>query len=191
MITVVQPDKPYKPEIGDVLWGAASNWAAPRGNEKPCPMRVSGLMLNELDGYTSTDEWTTFPLNVLTPNPFTALKWLGIDCGYFNNTLHNDPYTLNSVYGIVPSALITTDIHKYEEGIRANAPFPDLALDIEFVEDTMPFNGEIPFIQSLLMGSGYTSGCNHFDGSHKREMAKVKLSNDDWLLVYFWEWYNK
>mgnify|MGYP003974326559 FL=1 len=46
-------------------------------------------------------------------------------------------------------------------------------------------------IQEQMMGSGYTYGCNMNDGGHARIPAKVKLSNGDWLFVWFWEWYNK
>lgn len=189
-IEVVQPDQQYIPEIGDVLWGAAADWAAPKNGEEPDPMRVAGLKLNEVD--IDNIQFEIIPLNVIHPNPFVSLRWLGIDTNYFSNSAHNDPYTGARVYGVVPCALLTNNPKQYEPTLKeSSCPFPDMVLDTDFIRSICGDILEISEVQLLYMGSGYTQGCSHFDGIKQRKTAKLKLSNNDWLFVYFWEWFNK
>ena len=157
------------------------------------PMRVAGLSLNVLDG-DEVEKWKVLPLGIANPNTISAAGAFGIDRQWFEKTAHRDPYTGQRVYGIVPVALLTDDSKKYKESIKTSTvvAFPDLALDADWYrqmrEDSLL---NIHPVAELLMGSGYTVGCNHLDGSPRRKFAKLKLSNGDWLYVAFWEWYNK
>jgi hypothetical protein len=211
-ITIVEPDEQYVP-IGDVLWGAAADWAAPRDIDEPDPMRVAGLTLNVLNG-KEAEEHQVIPLGIANPNTISAVGAFGIDHMWFLKAGHKDPYTRYRVYGIVPVALLTDDPKKYEESVQQSplVPFPDLVLDAkwhkEMQKDQLLDIGDIAellmgtgfkegclldvgVIAKCLMGSGYSGGCNHLDGSRQRNFAKLKLSNGDWLYVAFWEWYNK
>lgn len=193
MITIVEPEEQYVPKIGDVLWGAVADWAKPPEGEEPDPMRVAGLMLNVLDG-NEVDEWQVIPLGLANPNTISVVEAFGIDHKWFLNAVHKDPYTGYQTYGIVPVALLTDDPKKYEESVLKAPciPFPYLALDAGFHRGMQKnFLLDIHDVAKLLMGSGYSEGCNHLDGSRQQKFAKLKLSNGDWLYVAFWEWFNK
>ena len=186
MITIVEPEELYVPKIGDVLWGTAAD-------EEPDPMRIAGLHLNVLNG-KEVEENQVIPLGIANPNTISAVEAFGIDHKWFLKAVHKDPYTGYQVYGIVPVALLTDDPKKYEESVLKAPcmPFPHLALDAGFHRD-MYKNSllDIRDVAKLLMGSGYSEGCSHLDGSRGRKFAKLKLSNGDWLYVAFWEWCNK
>lgn len=205
MIEIVKPEKQYVPKIGDVLWGAAADWAKPDDPDwesKPeYQQRKSGLSLNVLDGTEFTDNEILLMTHV-HPNPIKALERLEIDTRFF--CPHTDPYTEYKVYSIIPTAVLTDRVRKYEPKLK-HLPFLDLTMDQDFVKDH--YKGELleknwkrPAIQEIftltpiqeqMMGSGYNCGCNMNDGDKSCLPAKVKLSNDDWLFVWFWEWYNK
>ena len=209
MITIVDPEKQYIPRNGDVLWGAAANWAAPRSFDKPSQERVSGLKLNVLDGTEFKDNQILL-VSRINVNPMAAMKVIGIGLDFF--CPKKDTYTEHEgVYGIVPTAVLSDDVSKYEKSMMKSIneygsnQLVDLALDQEFVKESIANGGctvegnhlyseyaevfGLNDIQELMMGSGYTFGCNMHDGSHARIPAKVKLSNGDWLFVWFWEWY--
>lgn len=192
MITIQPPDKQYVPEIGDVLWGAAADWAAPEPpDHEASPMRIAGLSLNALDGNEKDSK--ILYLTYVNPNPIEAIKYFDIDHKWFLQSVHKDPYTGYQAYGIVPVAILTDDPNKYKDAIEENhPPFPDMAIDADFQMEMMDDRIlTICEVGEIIMGTGYSYGCNHFDGSKKRVYAKLKLSNDDWLYVAFWEWYNK
>lgn len=190
LIKVVDPDKQYEPD-GDVLWGAAADWSAPRNDEPPDSMRVCGLQLNALDGHEHETDIIFF--DTVHPNPFRALRYMGIDRKWFDGVRHKDPYTEQDVYGVVPVAVLTDDPEKYRKSLTGNIPFVDLALDSDFCKGQRSEDEHFVLsdIKRLFLGSGYTYGCSIFDGGGHLESAKLKLSNGDWLYVWFWEWYNK
>lgn len=193
MITIIQPDERYIPKFGDVLWGAASDWAGRnyREGEEPNPMRVSGLMLNKLDG-KEYEENGIIPLVVVCPNPLQALDFLDIERQYFENTKHKDPYTNQEVYGIVPIALLTNNPSQYEQTLtRRRHPRPDYVVDTNCHKMWEKKTLELTRFGDVLMGTGYSYGCSNWDGNCSQKQAKVNLSNGDWLYVIFWEWYNK
>ncbi len=207
-IRIVDAEQQYIPENGDVLWGAASDWAGSHLEEgweqKPeYQERVSGLKLNVLNGTEFKDNQILMMVWV-GQNPIRAAKVLGIDIKFF--CAHKDPYTGSKVYGIVPTAILTDDTQKYAESLK-HIPFQETALDSDFHKEMY---GKHTFksrpgkrgqeinelfkltpIQCQVMGSGYTDGCRANDGSHYQTPAKVKMDNGDWLFVWFWEWYNK
>lgn len=205
MIEIVKPEKQYIPEIGDVLWGAAADWSEPDDpnweNDPDYQERKSGLSLNVLDGNEFKNNQIILMAHI-HPNPIKALQRLDIDIRFFCQ--HTDPYTDYSVYGIIPTAILTNDVGKYEPKLKG-LPFLDLILDQEFVKHQhkgkwVEKNWQRPGFQEIfslskiqkqMMGSGYNSGCLMNDGDNSCLPAKVKLSNDDWLFVWFWEWYNK
>lgn len=217
MITFVDPEKQYKPDCGDLLWGAASDWAKPHGDEAPCQQRVSGLKLNVLDGTEFTDNEILLVSHV-NANPMKAMETLEIDQDFFCPI--KDPYTGYNVFGIMPVAVLHKGwglANTYRERCEAlddrgcrKVNFIDLAFDQDFVKETIGGGGkghrmvkknhhhpafadifELGDIAKLMMGSGYTYGCSMNDGSHARIPVKVKMSNGDWLFVWVWEWYNK
>jgi hypothetical protein len=161
---------------------------------------VAGLSLNVLDGNEFEDNQILLIAHV-NANPIKAVRQLGIDTKFL--CPHDDPYTQYRSYGIIPTAVLTKDVSKYKDALKNN-PFADLSLDHEFVKehyggDTVdskcgPKYNEIfetSQVQTIMLGTGYTYGCSHHDGSHSCIPAKMKLSNGDWLFVWFWEWYNK
>jgi hypothetical protein len=191
MITIVKPDKLYKPDLGDVLWGAAADWAAPSPEDDPDPMRVCGLQLNVAE--PDDAEHKVVFLSVVNPNPFRAARALGIDIEWFAGVRHTDPYTEQPVYGVVPTALLTNDTKKYRNNLLGKVPYIDLALDSDYWKE---MRRGVEFLEPsdiarLFLGSGYSEGCSIHDGGHELKPAKLKLSNGDWLYVWFWEWYNK
>lgn len=206
MIEILEPEEQYIPKIGEVLWGAAADWSDPKrhGNDDdPCQERVSGLKFNVLDGSEFQNQ--ILCLLYLDPNPIKAAKKMDVDISFFCK--HKDPYTDCEVYGIVPVAVLSDNIHKYK-GLFWEGDANPLPLDVDFVKESygkrtfeMRYRGSRDFeineifkltpIQTLVMGSGYSYGCSFNDGNHSCLPAKVKMSNGDWLFVWFWEWYNK
>lgn len=207
-IEFLDPEERYVAKIGDVLWGTTSDWAKPREEgweQNPeYQERVSGLKLNVLDGTEFTNNQILM-ICCVHPNPIRAAEILGLNTEFFCG--HKDPYTGAAVYAIIPTAILTDDIHKYADCLQG-VPFPELALDSEFAKDMngkqtfkpRPFRVDeqeineifkLTHIQSLMSGSGYTFGCLQNDGHHYQLPAKVKMDNGDWLFVWFWEWYNK
>jgi len=189
-IQIMEPDELYVPDIGDVLWGAASDWATPPEGEPSEPLRRAGLMLNKLDGTEEDNQ--ILVLGHIKGNTIEAAKYCGINTEYFRLVQHQDPELPFMVYGVVPIAILTDDTKNYSEAIRG-LPFADLILDFDWHKE---MNGtakllEINRITEMLMGSGYSYGCSTNDGGCQRKYAKLKLSNGDWLYVAFWEWYNK
>lgn len=187
MITVVEPQKKYKPDLGDVLWGSCANWSAPEKGEKPDPMRVAGLKINALDGKEFENQ--IIPLYTLSMNPLEAVDDLTIDSKFFESVKHNDPYTGFQVYGIMPSAVLTDNTEKYRDLIESDWR-RDMALDSDWNKRNKDCLG-LQLVGTHLMGTGYTYGCLASDGSHRLEKGKLLLSNNDWLFVYFWLWFNK
>ncbi len=189
MIKVVEPEKLYKPKIGDVLWGAAADWAAPSQGDNPEPMRVCGLQLNVTDPKDADSK--VIVLDAISVNPLIAVRRLGIDAEWFLGVRHRDPYTQTQVYGVIPTVLLTDDPEKYREALTGQVAFLDMALDSDYWKEARRELFALGDIARLFLGSGYSEGCSIHDGSHQLKPAKLKLSNDDWLFVWFWEWYNK
>lgn len=191
MIKIVEPEKQYIPKIGDVLWGAATDWAKPEKDEDTSQERISGLKLNALDG-TEADGELLLACHIAA-NPITAMKIIGFDPAVF--CPYEDFYTKNTAFGIIPTAIISDDVKKYLPSLKKSIAFPDLAIDQEFIknsyQDDLYSVFELTEIQTLVMGSGYTYGYVMGDGNNGCVPAKFKLSNGDWLFVWVWEWYNK
>jgi len=203
MITFATAPERYKPENGDLLWGATSDWAAPDSNDRADWVqnpdyrdRVSGLKLNVLDG-TELDNDILLMCHI-NPNPMKAMDILEIDRDFF--CPYKDPYTGYAVFGIIPTAILSAGWQRMSYMERCEAlddrgcrkvNYIDLAFDSEFVKETYSDHFELTEIQKQMMGSGYTSCCNMHDGHGSRVSAKVKMSNGDWLFVWVWEWYNK
>ena len=203
MITFVDPENQYKPSCGDVLWGAAADWAKPSRGQKPEQERISGLKLNQLEGNEFDNE--ILLVCHVDPNPMKAMDVLGIDKEFF--CPRKDSYTgFEGVFGIIPTAVLSNDVNKYKLLCKPYLPFLDLAFDQDFVKETCAGGGrmlsgksdesyadifELSDIQNLMMGRGYTYGCSMHDGHGSKIPAKVKMSNGDWLFVWVWEWYNK
>lgn len=191
MVTILDPERRYKPRIGDVLWGAAADWSAPEKGEKADPMRICGLQLNVVDG--KEDKSLVIPTRSVDPHPFVALRYLGINPDWFEGAKHKDPFTGCTVYGVIPVAVITSDNQIYKESLEKNGHlFADIILDSEYLKEQ--YGSELlqlSEIARLFLGSGYSEGCRINDGHNSLQPAKLKLSNGDWLYVWFWEWYNK
>ena len=192
MITFQPPDELYVPECGDILWGASSDWAAPEKDEEPSPMRKAGLLLNVLDG-DEFDKNQILKLGMIHPNTLKAARRCGVGTEVFDWTYHQDPYLPWQVWGMIPVAILSDNIEKYKGALQEYAtPFIDLIMDHEWNKD---MNKEelltIGEITKQLMGSGYSSGCGLNDGHGRRICSKLKMSNNDWLYVTVWEWYNK
>ena len=105
---------------------------------------------------------------------------------------------MTKCYSLVPVAILTEDVDKYKEILQKTVVDwqIDFILDTEFrynddKRDTAEELFELDYISNIIMGSGYNYGCMIHDGSCEKKLAKYKLSNGDWLVVWFWEWYNK
>jgi hypothetical protein len=187
-IQIIEPKELYKPAIGDVLWGAAADWSSCNPKD---PMRIAGRSLNVLDGHEIESEIIYLPC--IAPNFIAALKTLNIDSQFFIDISHEEPYTGFRVFPIAAIAVLTDNTGKYRETLeswgRCDCGY---ALDSEWHKQMHKERVlDISEITRLMMGTGYTCGCSINDGSRKIKPAKLLLSNNDWLYVNFWEWYNK
>lgn len=153
-------------------------------------------MLNPLDG--CEHESDVILLCYINQNLIKAATLFGIDELHFGK--HKDPYTGYEVYSIVPVAVLTDNTEKYTNNLK----IPDcvlFAFDSQCIKLAFgPIKEQdklihpmfsITLVGSHLMGTGYTSYCSMYDGSRECMPAKMKLSNGDWLFVWFWNWYNK
>jgi hypothetical protein len=129
------------------------------------------------------------PLQCITPNPWTALAVLGIDCEDII-ARYECPYTEYTHFAIVPSALLINGTIDPYKGLKRN---PEYVLDWEWHKQMIPEKerfGLFP-IQKLLIGSGYTCGAAFNDGIGRINQRRVMLDNGDALWCHFWMWYNK
>jgi len=205
-IHVVAADEKYTPEIGSILWGADHY-----DNEMPIqvpipPMCLAASQINKLDDYEK--QHFGLPADLLTEeghgdgqmivlatvhnNPLTAIRILGIDNEWFEGASYVCPYTNYKFYGVVPNTLFTKDASKYIEPLSHvhGEHTIEMILDTDWwMRQHRPM--ERSKFENLLLGSGYTYGCSINDGNGRPQPAKIKLNNDDWLFVHFWEWYNK
>ncbi len=175
MITIVDPIKPYVQEFCNPLWNYFPEIA---------------MLFNALNGKEYREQ--TIPLTCVCKNPVIALKYFTIDNSIFENSRVNDAYTGYKAYGVVPICILSNRIEKYKSLIPKESPSPFFVLDHEYWKKQYGKKlHNISQIGKLLMGSGFPKGSTGSDGRCEVTKAKFRLSNDDYLMVAFWEWYSK
>lgn len=172
MITLLKTNKPYKPKIGNLMASFYSEKAT-----------------DYFSNITETPKGEELLLSIINPNPWVALKKIGVNVSPINMT-YKCPYTNYEFYCVVPILIFSTDITKY----KGKKLFydEDYLLDYDFHRKMFNSSMHQPSsIQKLLAGSGYTSGTMINDGSASKKFAISEMSNGDKLYLMVWEWYNK
>lgn len=112
MIKVIKQEKPYKPDIGDLICDF-------------CEDKASEYLVHEKTPLIDK----IIPLVILYPNPWIAAKAFDIDTTPIQ-TIYKCPYTGYTHYSIVPSALIVNgDVKVYA---KVNHYAPNYILDLEW-----------------------------------------------------------
>lgn len=169
MINIIPAEKPYTPDIGDLVCDF---------NKK-----VSGYLTLQ-----KSKSEKIIPLSLIDLNPWNALRDLGIDCSCIN-VKYTCPYTKYEHFAIIPTALIVNgDVKIYSKVRHWN---PEFVLDWEWHKKMIPDRLNLSKIEKILLGSGYTDGTNAHDGSGAIIECRVILDNGDMLHCHTWEWYNK
>jgi hypothetical protein len=213
MIRIVPAAYPYKPEIGDLVCDfIRMEETDPKPSDylesKP-PVKRGSLSHRQLAHEFKDDNEALLKylkshklnasvdlskqilaLQMLHPNPWTALKCLHIDAEGIKSATYECPYTGYTHYSIVPVALISDNLAgKYADVDHWNKEY---LFDHEFARHLWKEKVlEIGVIAKMLLGSGWTSGTHITDGSRGEIATTVALDNGDKLLVQTWEWYNK
>jgi len=182
--------KMLKPEIGDVLCGG----------EYLVPFEFSDI------GKMDSIALCNFPrLN----NPWRALTKMRVDCQcLLDSTKYDCPYTNKQYWWIVPVVLITNHFEQFLAGTWYQTMFQNMLDD--WVDNAREMqndhlydvkrmivseNGDEVFkhhrFLPMFIGSGYTDCTLASDGHGEIKEARVFLDNGDFLVVKYWEWYNK
>ncbi len=180
-IKIVPAKKIYKPEIGDLIL----DW------EKPDARKFLGVVegRKKQEKQATPKEGQILPLRLVHPNPWKALDAMSIDADGIK-ALYECPYTGYEFFAVIPAALISSDLaKKYNHVQHWNKDYLfDHDWHKEMMKEHVTGLGEIG---KLMIGSGWTRCTGVNDGSRSLITAVVDLDNEDQLLVYTWEWYNK
>ena len=168
MISLIKAEKPYKPEIGDLVCQSEESVKYLCHSEDPATDKI-------------------IPLGCADPNPWEALRVFAINAKPII-TKYTCPYTKYEHFGIVPVALLLRKDNVYNVKFHSADYLMDWAFHRHnFKKDRLKlFN-----IPKILLGSGYTDGTGHYDGSGSSIQRPVMLENGDALWCHFHEWYNK
>lgn len=146
------------------------------------------------------DDKHVIPLNYFGASGRKVLKLLA---PYLNNvevlvdsSQYDCPYTEYTHYGLIPVLITTDDPTKYlvkmPEWLREaaadkewNRPKFDLSDEQELQENYLTS------INTILLGSGYTTMTIISDGSNYTEPMVLELENGDNILCFGKVWYNK
>lgn len=173
MIKIVEQEKPYKPDLGDLVCDF-------------CKKLASNYLVHEEAPLSKK----IIPLVIIYPNPWIAAKSFDIDTTPIQ-AIYKCPYTGYTHYSIVPSALIVNGDVKAYAKLKHHSPeyILDLAWHQKMIRQEDLYG--LSAIQRIILGSGYTEGTHINDGGGSIVTRQVMLDNGDALLVHFWEWYNK
>ena len=180
MTEIILPKKQYTSDYGDVDVYGASKWLA-QFNQKEFNNR------------------NVFSLNHLDLNGWDALNKLSIVNRIY---VHNDcryrcPYTGHMFWSLLPFAIITDNYNRYIlDLVKRNDHTYKLWTDTEWTKRDLMDNEKKgirgpSLIQSTILGSGYETTILPIDGSHKIIVVNLELNNNDKIICYSWEWYNK
>lgn len=170
MIKIIPKDKPYTPDIGDILYGNKYVSSA-------CdPKSVTDFLV--LTGY----------------HLWKSLSYFNIDYEQcMKDFEYQCPFSGNLYYWFVPVALI---IRNGSDKYRPATPTPnyedDYRLDVEWHSSILKHDLEKPnnMVRSFL-GHGYTNGTLPSDGSNCLHSVLLNLDNGDSIFGFCWIWYNK
>lgn len=182
---VIVSKKPFKPEIGDILYGE-----------------------EYFEQFTKTDlkDVDIIPLRSINLlNPWQALRDFHVDPHPFQSEVeYYCPLLRQNYYWAVPTYILTKNIEQYLENTRHAMLYRN---DWEWLREMgkegsikdpynniQQFERHILFMSratNLLLGTGFTEGTLPTDGHGSLEEAKVGLDNGDFVTVNLWVWYNK
>jgi hypothetical protein len=168
MIKPIKCEKPYTPDLGDILYGS-----------EYIEKEIKKEDIKNLN---------TIPICVYNGgNPWLSLiNRFGIDATVLEEAVkYSCPYTDNHYYWFVPVRLVLrkNTITYYKKDSK-----DDYAYDIDWWKSV---NFRMNTIINAHLGHGYTDGTLPYDGSGNTEIVLVPLDNGDALLGYCWFWYNK
>lgn len=180
-IKLVPAQKIYKPEIGDLIL----DWVKPEARK--FLGTIPGRKKREKQAVPA--EGQILHLQLLHPNPWTALEAMGIDADEIKAP-YRCPYSGYEFFAVIPVAIISSDLKgKYD---YVQHWHKDYLFDHEFHKQMYGNKiTELGDIGKLMLGSGWTSMTGHNDGSRGLITVTINLDNGDQLLAYTWEWYNK
>lgn len=132
------------------------------------------------------------PLGFKSWHPWDALEDLDIViCEVVESCTYFCPITERAYTACVPFAILCRDIEKYLARGDWREWTPRMVRDQEFVQDRL-YLRRVTTIQTLILGSGYTSCIMPNDGaSIVRTAAALDLGDGDVVLVKYYEWSNK
>lgn len=184
MINVVEQKKPFKDEIGDILYA-----------EKYFKDRVELKWLEELEliylpelMFQSTITWNNFKLLEID------IKALMKECMYIC------PWTGNKYFWFYPMLVMTDDLDKYKpkdtNPIEYKMWFDSewtrsMYLNLEPSESRHADFLKVGDIVSSFLGHGHTDCTLPSDGNGDLDDLTVELDNGDLIVGKCWIWYNK
>jgi hypothetical protein len=151
------------------------------------------------DGWFSKipDEFYThklyYPLTAISQNPWEALQKLLVQCYDFKESVtYECPYNGYLHFWAVPVFIFADNVKFWTDRFKTTKEAR--YLDADWMRKYIPskIKDGLPFtkVQRALLGPGYTSATLATDGNGHINDAIVALSNNDFLGVKVWIWFN-
>tara|TARA_B100000614_G_scaffold262909_1_gene300525 strand:+ start:91075 stop:91590 length:516 start_codon:yes stop_codon:yes gene_type:complete len=165
-ISIVKPKTAPSPDIGDILDGAD--------------------FLAELLTDEQADQIRAHDLSLVHENHWIALERLGIDAAeLIEQVKYECPFRPGTfffhMYPLYISRLYPSEVRDWYKIMVETEPQDDSLIRAPFASN----------VDHSFMGHGYSKWILPHDGGGKWCWAKISLSDGRWLLVQYFEWYNK